>query len=110
VFFAVVLAVRWGAGLVEKTINVAMLGWVNKIGGAALYAALYIILLSVFLFYAQKINLLNADTVQASKTYPFIQPWAPRVIDGFGTILPWFKNMFGELEAFFGKIATNAGK
>ncbi len=110
VFFIVVLLVRWGANLVEKTFKVAMLGWINRLGGVALYAALYIILLSVFLFYAQKINLINADTVAASKTYSIIQPFAPKVIDGFGVILPWFKNMFGELEVFFGKIASNVAK
>lgn len=110
VFLLVVLLVRWGAKLVEKTFQVAMLGWVNRIGGIALYAALYLIIISIFVFYAQKINLLSESTLQASVTYPFLKPWGPKVIDSFGIILPWFKNIFGELEQFFAKMADTVPK
>jgi membrane protein required for colicin V production len=106
VFLAVVLLVRWGAKLIEKTVSFAMLGWVNKIGGIALYVALYTIILSIILFYAQKINLVNAETIASSKTYGFIQPWGPKAIDGLGVVLPWFKNMFGELQQFFDGVKT----
>lgn len=106
VFLAVVLLVRWGAKLIEKTVSFAMLGWVNKIGGVLLYVALYTIILSIILFYAQKINLVNAETIVASKTYAFIQPWGPKAIDGLGVVLPWFKNMFGELQQFFDGVKT----
>ena len=47
VFIVVVLLVRAGAAIIEKTIQLAMLGWVNRIAGIILYAVLYIVLLSV---------------------------------------------------------------
>ena len=59
VFFAVVILVRLGAKLIEKAFQVVMLGWVNRIGGILLYAALYIIILSIFIFYAEKLKLLQ---------------------------------------------------
>ncbi len=106
VFLAVVLLVRWGAKLVEKTFQVAMLGWVNRIGGMLLYAALYTVIFSVFLFYAEKIKLADPTSIQAAVTYPFVQPWGPAAIDNFGKIIPVFKDTFADLENFFSGIAT----
>jgi membrane protein required for colicin V production len=106
VFFAVVLLVGWAGKLIEKTFQMALLGWVNRLGGMTFYAALYIIIFSIFLFYAEKIHLLEPATIQASQCYGFVQPWGPIVIDGFGKIIPLFKDMFTELEAFFGTVGN----
>lgn len=105
VFFVVVLLVRLGGKMIEKTFEAVMLGWANRIGGILLYAALYTIIFSIFLFYAEKIQLIKADTLHASLTYNFIQPWGPKVINGFGAVIPVFKDMFTELEIFFDKLA-----
>jgi membrane protein required for colicin V production len=106
VFFAVVLLVNWGGRLIEKTFQMALLGWLNRLGGIVFYAALYIIIFSVFLFFAEKIQLIEPATIQASKTYSFVQPWGPFVINGFGKIMPIFKDMFTELESFFDTISN----
>lgn len=102
VFFAVVILVRLGAKFIEKTFQMAMLGWVNRIGGIFFYAILYIIIFSIFLFYAEKLHFVDAAAVQSSQVYPYVQPWGPVVIDGFGKVIPVFKDMFTELETFFG--------
>jgi membrane protein required for colicin V production len=109
VFLAVVLLVRWGARLIEKTFQMALLGWVNRLGGILFYAILYIIIFSIFLFYAEKLQLLKPESFQASQTYPFIKPWGPVVIDGFGKIIPVFKDMFTQLESFFGTVSNKIG-
>jgi membrane protein required for colicin V production len=106
VFFVVVLLVRWGGKLIEKTFQMALLGWVNRIGGIVFYAALYIIIFSIFLFYAEKIHMIKPETIQASQTYNFVQPWGPIVIDNFGKVIPVFKDMFTELETFFGTVGN----
>lgn len=104
VFFSVVLLVRWGAKLVEKSIQLVLLGWVNRLGGIILFAALYIIIFSIFLFYAEKLHLLEAAAISSSKTYTFIQPWGPKVINSFGQLIPVFNDMFTQLENFFSSI------
>lgn len=106
VFFAVVLLVRWGAKLIEKTIQLTMLGWLNRLGGIIFYAALYIIIFSIFLFYAQMLMLVKPETIEASVTYQYIQPWGPKVINGFGYIIPVFKDMFANLEDFFSGLSN----
>ncbi len=101
VFLVVVILVNWGGKLVEKTFEMAFLGWANRLAGVALYVILYTIILSVLLFYAEKINLLAPATIHQSATYAYIKPWAPKIIDGFGSIIPVFKNSFTQLESFF---------
>jgi len=108
VFIGVLILVRIGAKALEKTIEFAMMGWLNKIGGIILYAALYIILFSVLLFYTEKLNLINPGTIKASKTYVYLQPWGPKVMETMGFVIPWFKDMFSELEKFFEGIATKS--
>ncbi|MBK6381934.1 MAG: hypothetical protein IPF69_00430 [Chitinophagaceae bacterium] len=82
-----------------------LLGWVNKIGGIILFTAIYITVFSVLLFYAEQMKLLQADTIDKSVTYSFVQPWGPKAMNGFGSIVPIFKDMFSELEQFFDGVA-----
>ena len=106
IFFLVVILVRLGGKLIEKTFQAVMLGWVNRIGGILLYAALYLIILSIFIFYAEKLRLLQPAAIQSSQTYNFIQPWGPVVMDNFGRLLPVFKDMFAELGDFFNSLSN----
>ena len=106
VFFAVIVLVRLGAKLIEKSFQAVMLGWLNRIGGIVLYVALYTIILSIFIFYAEKLQLLQATTIESSQTYPFIQPWGPKVMDNFGRLVPVFKDMFTELGDFFNGLSN----
>jgi len=105
VFFLVILLIRLGARAIEKTVEVAMLGWINKIGGVILFAAIYTVVFSVLLFYAEQMKLVEPETINKSVTYSFVQPWGPKAINGFGSIIPIFKDMFGELEQFFDGVA-----
>ena len=103
VFTAVVLLIRMASGLLQKAAEAITLGWLNKLAGIALYLAVYTIIFSVVLFYADKIHLINKEALLASRIYPSIQPMGPAVINAIGFVVPVFKNMFHELEQFFGK-------
>jgi len=105
VFLIVVLLVRLGAKFIQKTVELAMLGWVNKVGGILLYTGLYIIIFSVLLFYADQMNFIKLEAKRESVTYAYIQPWGPKLMDGLGKIIPVFKGMFQDLEDFFDKVS-----
>jgi membrane protein required for colicin V production len=105
VFAVVVLLVRLGAKAVEKVVQVAMLGWLNRLGGVLLYFFLYLFVFSVLLFYANGLGLIRPETVAASATYPYIAPIGPAVIGVLGVVLPFLKTMFTELQDFFGRMA-----
>ena len=105
VFLIVVLLVRLGAKALEGVIQIAMLGWLNRIGGVLLYSFLYLFIFSIIVFYADQLNLVKEETLEVSVAYPFIKPFAPKVMDALGYIIPFFKNMFEELQFFFGHLS-----
>ena len=101
VFFVVVLLVRLGAKAIEGALRMAMLGWLNKLGGVMFYLLLYFLIFSIILFYATQLHIIKMETAQVSATYPIVYPIAPVVMDTLGNIIPFFKDMFAELESFF---------
>ncbi len=106
VFIVVVLLVRLGAAAIQKTMELVMLGWLNRLAGIILYVFLYTIIFSVVLFYCEKVHLFTTETIDKSGTFYFIQPLGPKAIDSIGRVIPFFKDMFHDLEAFFGTVAT----
>jgi len=107
VFLVVILLIRLGAKAIESAVEVALMGWVNKIGGIILYVAIYTIVFSVLLFYAEQMKLIQPETINKSLTYSFVQPWGPKAINAIGSVIPVFKDMFGDLEQFFDGVAKN---
>lgn len=105
VFIAVILLVGLLARLIKKTMQFAMLGWLDSLGGIILYVAIYTIIFSVFLFFASRLFLIEPSTIQDSKMYTYVAPWGPKVIDNLGKIIPIFKDMFTQLQDFFGSLA-----
>jgi len=106
VFFIVVLLVRIGAGLIEKTFQELLLGWANRMGGVLLYAVLYLIILSIFIFYCEKLQFLQPASIQSSVTYAFIQPWGPKLMNSIGSLVPMFNDMFTQLGDFFNSLSN----
>jgi membrane protein required for colicin V production len=105
VFLIVIILIRLGARAIEGMVETVMLGWVNKLAGVLLYAIIYTLVFSVVLFYAEQVKLLQPEMIQKSVTYSFVEPWGPKVIDSLGSVIPIFKDMFGELEHFFEGVA-----
>lgn len=76
VFLLVMLLVNLGAKLVEKTFELALLGWVNRIGGVFFYVLLYTLLFSILIYFGERVHLISAETIASSKVYPWVKPLA----------------------------------
>jgi membrane protein required for colicin V production len=107
VLLGVILLVRWVANLIQAAIKIAMLGWLNKLGGIILYLFLYLFVYSIFLFYLTKMHFIKLETIKASHAYSLIEPFGPKAIDIIGNVIPVFKNVFQQLSDFFANIAAN---
>jgi len=105
VFIVVVLLIRWAANAIENAVEVVMMGWLNKLFGIILYAAIYILVYSVLLFYAAQVYIIQPETINKSVTYSFIQPWGPKAINGFASVIPFFSDMFNDLQNFFSGVS-----
>jgi membrane protein required for colicin V production len=105
VFLVVVILVRLGAKFIQKTVELAMLGWLNRLGGILLYAGLYILIFSILIFYADQIGFIKPETKAESVTYNYIQPLVPKLMAWLGKLIPIFKGMFEDLEDFFDSVS-----
>ena len=76
VLLLVMLLVHLGAKLVEKTVELALMGWLNRIGGIFFYVLLYTLIFSVMIFFAEKFKLISDETIAASRVYPWVKPLA----------------------------------
>ena len=101
VFILVVLLIRLGAKLLQGAVQMAMMGWLNRLGGVIFYILIYLLIFSVLLFYATQVGVIKPSTIEASVTYSFIEPFGPRMIGFLGKVLPFFRDMFQELLQFF---------
>lgn len=104
-FVGVVFAVRFGATLIQKMVEAAMLGWLNKLGGIILYSAIFIIVYSILLWIANELYWLSPELKMQSVVYPYIEHLGPVVMNLWGKIVPVFKDMFENLQSFFDNAA-----
>ncbi len=104
-FLGVILLVRLGASALEKVIELALLGWLNRLGGILLYSIIFTINYSILLWIANQLYWLSPETKLQSVAYPYIAPIGPAIIDGLGSIIPIFKDMFAGLQSFFDNAA-----
>lgn len=107
VFIVVAFIVNIGARIIKKTVSLAMLGWLDKIGGIIFYIIIYTIIFSVILFFAEKTFLIKKESIAASSVHDYVAPWGPKVIDNLGKIIPVFKDLFSQLQSFFEKLGHN---
>lgn len=110
VFISVLLLIRLFAGIIETAVSAIQLGWLNKLGGAAIYAAMTTLSFSVFLFFGGQMHLIGQETIDTSITYSFIAPWGPKTIEGLSVVFPSLKDLFFEMEAFFRQLSEKIGK
>jgi membrane protein required for colicin V production len=108
VLLAVVILIRFLANMIQKTLEAIKIGFINRIGGVVLYLLLHLSIISVLLYYMQKMGVFTDELIAQSTTAPYILPWGPAVLDAIGAILPIFKNMFNELNGFFDEVAEEA--
>jgi membrane protein required for colicin V production len=100
--FATIIIVFYYAGKVfEKTTEAMMLGWLNKFGGVCIYLLLYGVFFSVIIFYAEQMKLIGKEKLNESVFYPYFSPLGPWLLDHLGKIIPFFKNIFLELQQYF---------
>lgn len=103
-FVLVVFVVRLIAKAVESSFDAVMLGWVNRGIGGLLYAFMFTILWSSFLWIGTRMQLISTETIAGSKTYPYLSQVAPWVFNKIGALWPMVKNIFTDLEVFFGHV------
>jgi membrane protein required for colicin V production len=86
--------VRAGAALIEASVEMAFLGWLNTLGGILMYASLYAIVYSILLFYTDKLHLLTLTAINSSKTYTYLAPIGPKTMEIFSKSFIFFSSFY----------------
>jgi membrane protein required for colicin V production len=100
VFVFVVFAVRQGARLLQRSMDVIALGWLNRIAGAALYIFVAALQISCVLWLLDKMG--AVDSLKSNSIlFDILAPIAPGTFAILGTLLPFIKNIFNDLNGYF---------
>lgn len=105
VFAIVILLFLFIGKLLQKTGEVVMLGWLNRLGGILIYIFIYTTAMSVVLFYLTKMNVLSESILRSSFAYPLLQPFGPLVVEKLSYVLPFLKGCFEQLSFYFEQTA-----
>ncbi|MBX5438630.1 MAG: CvpA family protein [Thermoflavifilum sp.] len=103
-FVAVALLVHLLGKGVERGLQLAALGWLNRLLGFLLYLFMYLIIFSIILWLGNQLYLISPTTKAHSEVYRWVAPLGPFVIDEIGKWLPFFSHMFQDLEHFFEQV------
>jgi membrane protein required for colicin V production len=106
VFVIVVFLIRIGAKMVEGVVRLAMLGWLNRMGGIFFYLLIYFFIFSIIVFYAVQLKLFKPAMTDASITFPYIQALAPKFMNAAGAVFPFLKDVFSNLLHFFQNVSN----
>ncbi|MBC7555024.1 MAG: CvpA family protein [Taibaiella sp.] len=107
-FTGVVLGVRLLGKLLQRVVEGVMLGMVNKLAGGVLYAFAGAVFFSSVLWISARMNMLSPELIATSKTYIFFSAIAPWFFSVAGTLLPFAKDVFNNLQHFFDVVAEKA--
>ncbi|HVB03548.1 MAG TPA: CvpA family protein [Chitinophagaceae bacterium] len=105
IFIGVILLVNLGARLLTKLLELAMLGWLNRICGIILYMAIYTVIFSILLWLMDRVHLIPLAMKLQSRVYAYLRPVGPAVISFIGDRIPHFRHLLGELDGIFRHLA-----
>ena len=89
----------------EKVIEVAQLGTINKLLGVALRVTIYVFVFSMFLWLVNEAGFVSEEVKAQSRTYRFLQMFSNAAISFFDQYLPAIRNIFRDIEKFFEDLA-----
>jgi membrane protein required for colicin V production len=91
VLLGVMLLLRWMTGLLQKTADWLMLGWLNKLLGIVLYILIYGTILSAFIYFMALLGVVEKSTMDAATTYSYLAKWWPYFMTKLSEWLPFIK-------------------
>ena len=105
VFMLVALVVYMIGKALEKVVEVAQLGFINKMLGAVVRIGLFTFIFALFIWLLNQAGFINPEIKTESKTFHMLDWIATRSIDFFGKYLPSVRDIFRDIEQFFESIS-----
>ena len=104
VFLVIILLVTITARIVEGMAESMLFGVVNKIIGGLLEAAIVLMVFSTLIWYLDKLHFISSEMRTSSASYQYLITLSPAVIAFVSQLLPFFNDVFQQLEQLFEKV------
>jgi len=98
VFICIILLFKFLISLFNKSLEFAMLGWLNKIGGVFFYLGLYSLILATLFYWLSHISFLQTAYLNSSFTYKILYNKMPMMINLWSGIWPSLKTSLKDIE------------
>lgn len=99
-FILSMLLFRLVVKLVEGSLDALMMGWANRLFGAILYGFMLTLFFSTLIWLGNESGVVKPDTATTSKSYAYIAPIAPAVIEWGSEHAPVLGNIYQETRDF----------
>lgn len=100
VLIGAMIAIRILGKVIEKSVELLLLGLVNRIAGILLYCFIYLSIYAVVMVYLKRFDIVGNETAIHSKSYTYLINFGGWVIDFFAEWLPSVKNLFNDTKEF----------
>jgi len=100
VLIGAMIGIRILGKIIEKSVELVMLGIVNRLAGILLYLFIYGSIFAVVLIYLKQFEIVGNETAIHSKSYTYLINFGGWVIDLFAEWLPSVKNLFNDTKEF----------
>jgi membrane protein required for colicin V production len=110
IFIVIVIVIYFVGKLLEKIIDVAQLGLVNKISGAVLISVVYIFLFSTLLWLCSHAGFITPEMKKQSKSYNLVEPISGEGIKVLSSIFPTLKGTYDDVEKILDRDTMSLSK
>lgn len=100
VLIGAIIAINILGKIIEKSVELVMLGLFNRLAGILLYLFVYFAIFGVVLVYLKQFEILGNENAIHSKSYTYLITFGGWVIDFFAEWLPAVKNLFNSTKEF----------
>ncbi|NNC96392.1 MAG: CvpA family protein [Chitinophagales bacterium] len=103
VVFLTIIVFKITASILHRILKALSLNFINKLSGGALWLIIMILLMSTAIWFAEKNNFITDSVKSDSIAYRYCMPLAPIAISYLGEVIPFFQNIFEQLDQLFQK-------
>ena len=98
VMIAGIIAVRLVGKVIEKSAELLMLGFFNRLMGIVVMAFIYATFFAVILVYCKRFNIISEGNSSDSRTFTYLINYGQWLVEQFSEWLPALKNLFNDIK------------
>lgn len=104
-FILTLLLVNAIGSILERLLKITQLNLWNRVLGSIMGVFMACLVLSLIVWLSDQAQLLSSANARESFTYQYLHEVAPLLIGEIADLMPWFRDLFEEIETFFDEIA-----